>query len=337
MTTSCGPIVMPEALIKDAGASPAETDDNLSQVGELALVQELMTDHINRLMPGPASLAGSYQLQTGGSLLRARLALASGRAFGCSRRYRVAAAAACELIHNASLVHDDLLDRDETRRGAASVWKRFGEGVALCAGDLLLCAAFGVAADLEDPTEARLLSQLIASMTGRVIVGQSMEIAYPPDQPSPRLRAYLQATKAKTVPLIELPLITGAIAGEADQVTQECIRQLASAIGLAYQIIDDLDDLSSRRKVLHPFHAWHHHRPGWQDDPVPRVRRAIQHATAALNRGRRLLRQLEGRVTTALGPTLDPLLRKLEERALVHSQHCQFAGEPAAHDITVTG
>lgn len=330
MTTSCGPTFMPETQVNDSTATTADTDEFSTQAREIALVQSCIADHINRLMPGPATTAGGYQLETGGSLLRARLALASGRAFGCSQDYRVSAAAACELIHNASLVHDDLLDRDDVRRGSASVWKRFGDGVALCAGDLLLCAAFGIAAELEDPVESRLLSQNLTALTGRVIVGQSLELVASPPVGTPGLRAYLEATRAKTVPLIELPLITGAVAGGAGRTIQQRIRRLASAIGLAYQIIDDLDDLDSSRPVLHPYHAWHHHHCGQQSDPQLRIRRATGHAIAALARGRRMLSELEWfdrRVMQSLGPVINPLLTKLEQRALTHSQAVQPAGE----------
>ncbi|WP_372971192.1 polyprenyl synthetase family protein [Marinobacter sp.] len=337
MTTSCGPTVMPAALMKEAGDVSPETGGDLSETGELALVQTLMADHLNRLMSGPARSASRYQVQTGGSLLRARLALASGRAFGSSRNYRVVAAAACELVHNASLVHDDLIDRDTIRRGAASVWTQYGDGIALCAGDLLLCAAFGVAADLDDPSESRLLNQHLAKMTGRIIVGQSVEIARPENQSLPSLRAYLDATTAKTAPLIELPLITGAAAVGADQLTQDCIRQLASAIGLAYQIIDDLDDLKSKRHPLHPFHAWHHHRQGQREASEPRIRRATQHAIASLNRGRRLLVKLENREKISLGLTIDPLLAKLEQRALAHRRNHQSAGAPEGYDSIIAG
>jgi geranylgeranyl diphosphate synthase type II len=326
---------MTEALMKNAGTYPAGTDDDLSQARELVLVQDHMTHFLNRLMPGPARSAGNYQLRTGGSLLRARLALASGRAFGSSKNYRVGAAAACELVHNASLVHDDLLDRDTIRRGSPTVWKQYGDGVALCAGDLLLCAAFGVAADLSDACESRLLSQHLASMTGRIIVGQSKEIAHPGDQSLPTLRAYLEATTAKTAPLIELPLITGAVAGGADSDAQNCIREFASAIGLAYQIIDDLDDLNSNRQTLHPFHAWHHHQRGQSDEA--RIRRATKHAIASLKRGRRLLGQLEARVESSLRPTLDPLLSTLEQRALAHRHNDQSAGEPEAYERVGAG
>jgi len=337
MTTSCGPAVMFKALKKETGVYPVADNDELGQAGELALVQELMTNHLKRLMHGPALSAGHYQVQSGGSLLRARLALASGKAFGSSQNYRVGAAAACELVHNASLVHDDLLDRDTLRRGAPSVWKQYGDGVALCAGDLLLCAAFGVAAELDDPGESRLLSQHLATMTGRIIVGQSIEIAHPGNQALPGLRAYLEATIAKTAPLIELPLIAGATAGGADQNIQTCIRRFASAIGLAYQIIDDLDDLNANRQSLHPFHAWHHHREGQSDNAEARIRRATQHAIASLKRGRRLLGQLEGGVARSLESTIGPLLSKLEQRALAHRRNHQSATELHAHERVVAG
>jgi len=328
---------MPKTVLKDIEAPPARTDNDLSQVEELALVEELMTERLNSLTSGPASSAGLYQVKTGGSLLRARLALASGRAFGTSQNFRVGAAAACELVHNASLVHDDLLDRDTIRRGVPSVWKQYGDGVALCAGDLLLCAAFGVVADLDDPNESRLLSQYLASMTGRIIVGQSVEIAHSWNQLLPSLRAYLEATTAKTAPLIELPLMTGAVARVADRATHFCIRDFAAAIGLAYQIIDDLDDLNPNHQSLHPFHAWHHHRHGESDNAEGRIRRATQHAIAALKRGRRLLAQLPDGATGVLWPTIEPMLEKLEQRALAHRHKYQAAREPEAYDNVVSG
>lgn len=342
MMTSCGPTVMPEVLenLESNGrASPVYAKELNAEAHEITLVQDLILDHINRLIPGPATSAGRYQVETGGSLLRARLALSSGRAFGCSREYRVAAGAACELIHNASLVHDDLLDRDELRRGSASVWKRFGDGVALCAGDLLLCAAFGVAAELKNPVESRLLSQNLTGLTGRVIVGQSMELAASDGQQPPRFRDYLEATGAKTAPLIELPLMTGALAGSANESVRQNLRQLASAIGLAYQVIDDLDDLGSGRAVLHAFHAWNHHRQGQKDNPQLRIRRATRHAVAALVRARNLvvqLEQLEPGVTAFLSPALIPLLVKLEHRALAHRQYVQAGGESIAYDQAAT-
>jgi geranylgeranyl diphosphate synthase type II len=293
-----------------------------------------MLDSLQAVMEGPANNASQYQIDTRGSLLRARLALASCSSFECSREYAIAAAASCELIHNASLVHDDLIDGDQLRRGQPTVWKRHGKGVALCAGDLLLCTAFAVAAGLEDAQQSRFLTQQLAAMAGRVIVGQSVEIAPRESNVRPRFKAYLEAARAKTVPLIQLPLMTGAIAANADQLVQDTIKRFAEAVGLAYQIIDDLDDLAepesdinSKAKSLHPFHAWHHHggRPG--DGPEQRVRRATRHALASLQRGRRQLDVLEKQMPASITPTLGPLHMKLEGRAQAHRHSFQLSGE----------
>jgi len=308
--------------------------DKADDARALEQVSSLMLDALQGVMEGPANNASQYQISTRGSLLRARLALASCRSFECSQEYAVVAAACCELIHNASLVHDDLLDGDQLRRGQPTVWKRHGRGVALCAGDLLLCTAFAVSAGLENAQQSRLLTQYLAAMTGRVIVGQSVEIA--PVEPGvhPRFRAYIKAAQAKTVPLIQLPLMTGAIAAEAELSVLDSIKRFAEAVGLAYQIIDDLDDLAepmadlkSKVKSLHPFHAWHHHRGRLSDSPEMRVQRATRHALAALQRGRRQLKRLEKQMATPITPTLGPLLMKLECRAQAHRYSFGSNGE----------
>jgi geranylgeranyl diphosphate synthase type II len=329
---------------KNASANvvAVQSADNVDHTRALDQVRALMLDALQGVMEGPANNASQYQISTKGSLLRARLALASCRSFECSQEYAIVAAACCELIHNASLVHDDLLDGDQLRRGQATVWKRHGRGVALCAGDLLLCTAFAVSADLADVQQSRLLTQYLAAMTGRVIVGQSIEIAPVELGVQPRFRAYIEAAQAKTVPLIQLPLMTGAIAAKSGLSVLDSIRRFAEAVGLAYQIIDDLDDLveskadlKSKVKSLHPFHAWHHHRGRLSDSPERRVQRATRHALAALQRGRRQLKCLEEKMSTPITPTLGPLLMKLECRAQAHRYSFGSNGE-GCHDTTTT-
>jgi geranylgeranyl diphosphate synthase type II len=314
-------------LKKTAGANvvAVQPADKADHTQALEQVRTVMFDALQGVMEGPANNASQYQISTRGSLLRARLALASCKSFECSQEYAVVAAACCELIHNASLVHDDLLDGDQLRRGQATVWKRHGRGVALCAGDLLLCTAFAASSDLDDAQQSRLLTQYLATMTGRVIVGQSIEIAPVEPGVQPKFRAYIEAAQAKTVPLIQLPLMTGAIAARSEPSVLHSIKRFAEAVGLAYQIIDDLDDLvepkadlTSKVELLHPFHAWHHHRGRASDSPELRVQRATRHALAALQRGRHQLKCLEQKMSTPITPTLGPLLMKLECRAQAH-------------------
>lgn len=288
---------------------------------ELQKTRMLMLETLRNLGPGPAQTAGLYQIETGGSMLRARLALASGIAFERSSRYRIVCAAACEFIHNASLIHDDLMDRDESRRGFASVWKKFGEDLALCTGDLLVCAAFAVASELDDPGEAQRLTRLLATRSSRIILGQSIEVGGCAEHCSPGLRDYLQATTAKTAPLIEMSLLTGVISTHSENAVVERVGELASAIGLAYQIIDDLDDLrdpDANAGRLHAFHASHHHRRGSRNDPAPLKRRATWHADAAMKRARNILDQLDELAPQALAPLMLPLISRLEQRNWDH-------------------
>lgn len=101
-------------LKKNASANvvAVQSADKADHTQALEQVRALMLDALQGVMEGPANNASQYQISTRGSFLRARLALASCRSFECSQEYAVVAAACCELIHNASLVHDDLLDGD---------------------------------------------------------------------------------------------------------------------------------------------------------------------------------------------------------------------------------
>jgi geranylgeranyl diphosphate synthase type II len=340
MTVFVSDAAVPLKANVSANIVPAQSAANSNHTLELDEVRALMLDTLQDVMEGPANNASQYQVRTGGSLLRARLALASCRSFECSREYAIAAAAACELIHNASLVHDDLLDGDVLRRGQPTVWKRHGEGVALCAGDLLLCSAFAVAAGLENAKHARSLTHYLAAMASRVIVGQSIETA--PREPCalPRLRAYLDASRSKTVPLIQLPLMVGAVATSAEPMVRNTIKLFAEAVGLAYQIIDDLDDLTdmsepercvgSEAAPFHPFHAWHHHAGRQADCLALRVHKATRHALASLLRARRQLESLEQHLSRSITPTLAPLLMTLENRARAHRYTCRLNREWAS-------
>lgn len=101
-------------LKKNASANvvAVQSADKADHTQALEQVRALMLDALQGVMEGPANNASQYQISTRGSFLRARLALASCRSFECYQEYAVVAAACCELIHNASLVHDDLLDGD---------------------------------------------------------------------------------------------------------------------------------------------------------------------------------------------------------------------------------
>lgn len=334
----------------DAAAIDSRNDD---MDIELDHVEKLMRSSLNAPTDWPATQASLYHLDTQGSQLRARLALLSGMAFGASINHRIAAAAAAELIHNASLVHDDLCDGDEQRRNQAAVWKRYNPNVALCTGDMMLTAAFRAAMESDSSEHKLALVQLLTDRTSQVIAGQSIEIANPEQKPTDIpypftcrhlkkicLNDYLQATLAKTAPLIALPLEAGALGGKLTSGEHTTIRYFANAVGLAYQIIDDLDDVDITRvdgcqpDYFHDYHAWPQHWPSGSclpEDPVASaMQRAVRHASAALSRAERLIEHFPDQLAGALTAILAKLRQQLAaHRQSIASHHHYYPGKPA--------
>src|SRR6184192_2618230 len=133
-------------------------------LGELAMTPEL----------GALTESMRYALEGGGKRVRPVICLATGEAAGAEPEHVLPAAAALELVHTFSLVHDDLpaLDNDELRRGRPSAWARYGEAVAILAGDALLAEAFRLALSYPTPAVGRELAQATLGMIG----GQYLDI-----------------------------------------------------------------------------------------------------------------------------------------------------------------
>lgn len=182
-------------------------------------------------------------LLTGGKKLRAKLALAAVEALGVPNEHGVGWAASCELLHNASLVHDDLQDRDEYRRGRFSVWVRHGEAQAINAGDLLLMLPYTAVEHIDvDPAVKWELCRAVARRAEETVRGQSLEMTL---LTSCRWdwASYDDAATGKTSALMTLPvhgaaLIAGRTSEEATQLG-DCFKDL----GLLFQMQDDVIDL----------------------------------------------------------------------------------------------
>lgn len=211
------------------------TDDATSKIRQ---VEQMM---LGLLLhgTGEAGKAAAYHLSAGGSRVRALLALEAARALARPDREALAIAAACELLHNASLIHDDLQDRDVLRRGQDAVWRRYGDAAAICAGDLLLSAAYGALATTGAPAAA-----LITRMHLRVaavIRGQCDDIALQGSTLA-SLHRYEQVARAKSGPLLVLPIeLALLLAGREDAIATAI--EAGSLFAIGYQIADDLDDV----------------------------------------------------------------------------------------------
>jgi geranylgeranyl diphosphate synthase type II len=202
----------------------------------LAQVEETM----QALLPDTESTvrdAGYHHLTAGGSRVRAKLAIQAACALGLDEPASVAISSATEILHNASLLHDDLQDSDPIRRGQEAVWKKFGKNAAICTGDLFLSAAYAALARCR--TER--LTELICHMhqnTEKVISGQQADL----EADTYTKKAYEKIARMKSGPLLGLPVELCLIA--AGYSTFVPLAQQASyEIAIAYQVTDDIQDM----------------------------------------------------------------------------------------------
>jgi geranylgeranyl pyrophosphate synthase len=185
--------------------------------------------------------AAKYHLASGGHKVRAQLSLAAGHALGMAERDIIIIAAAVELLHNASLIHDDIQDGDVTRRGLETVWKKFGVNTALCTGDLLLSAAYGVIANFSQVALIPKIITTIHQRTATVIQGQCCDILGKLE-PIKSIAEYEDITIAKSGALLSLPLEL-ALIGTNHSADLSSARQAAQHFAIGYQIADDLCDI----------------------------------------------------------------------------------------------
>jgi geranylgeranyl pyrophosphate synthase len=193
------------------------------------------------------SNAAAYHLSAGGQRVRAKIALQAGLAVGLSTTNAIAIAATVELLHNASLIHDDIQDRDEVRRGQQAVWVRFGANTAICAGDLLLSAAYMTLCQLDDSRALANMILLVHERVAMAIEGQSADLMAGRstfDDDATALLRYQQIAMAKSGALLGLPLeLVLLAAGHQDHLPQALHATEAFAVG--YQIADDLHDFQA--------------------------------------------------------------------------------------------
>lgn len=186
------------------------------------------------------TIAIREHLAAGGGRIRARVCLTAGGALGVAREDAIRIATVCELLHNASLIQDDLLDRSAVRRGEPCVWVRHGDTVAVCAGDLMLSAAYGILGDLSVPDVIGQAIRLVHQRTKQVISGQAAEAGMQPGHLQTVLE-YEQMAMGKSASLISLPLeLPLLLAGQSQFMPRA--ESVASDFAIAYQIADDLED-----------------------------------------------------------------------------------------------
>jgi geranylgeranyl diphosphate synthase type II len=223
--------------------------------GKRDLINESILSYLPDKKNTPQELfrAIVYSIKSGGKRLRPILTLETGIILGAKKSELLPVACAMEFIHTYSLIHDDLpsMDNDDFRRGKPTVHKKFGEAVAILAGDALLTRAFEIIAnEITNPTISRKVISEISRSAGAegMVGGQVLDIAFSRKATSPNNKLHTRMLLMKTGMLIKTSVLCGAIVAGADNKTLKRLESYGKYIGLAFQIKDDTMDIARKGK-----------------------------------------------------------------------------------------
>jgi geranylgeranyl pyrophosphate synthase len=229
-------------LVADLSEEAEECEGLFGATG-LDEVEALMVRLVVHQRLDRASSIVQEHLGTGGRRMRARLALAAAEALGVPRLAAVPWAAACELLHNATLIHDDVQDGDEMRRGHPTAWFRHGVAQAINAGDLLIVLPQLALAELGAPDDRRWrMSLVLARRAAETVRGQAQEL----DLLSAGrygLADWTQAARGKSGGLLALPVEGAALLAGLSEGTARRLAEPFATLGVMYQACDDCLDL----------------------------------------------------------------------------------------------
>ena len=243
----------------DAGVTPAMSavpvfDFDGWMRAQLARVEDALSRWVCPDAPAGLGEAMRYAVLDGGKRLRPLLVLAACEAVGANAQAALRAACAVELIHAYSLVHDDMpcMDNDVMRRGKPTVHVRFGEARALLAGDALQALAFELLTPedgVPPAMQARLCRELArAAGADGMAGGQAIDLASVGLQLSEdQLR---QMHRLKTGALLQASVVMGAVCGQTPEGTLRALSDYGAAMGLAFQVVDDVLDVTQDSATL---------------------------------------------------------------------------------------
>jgi geranylgeranyl diphosphate synthase type I len=196
-----------------------------------------------KLKGNPTQLydAASYLIVNGGKRLRPFMVMKSCEILGGKPKDAMPSACAVEMIHNFTLVHDDIMDNDEMRHGVPTVHKKFGIPIAILAGDVLFSKAYQILTNSNLPSKAtnELVSRLAKACVD-VCEGQLLDIKMAETKKIPSQANYIKMIEKKTSSLFDVSCSMGAICAKAKQKDITKLSAFGRNLGIAFQITDDL-------------------------------------------------------------------------------------------------
>lgn len=221
------------------------------------IVDEKLNDLVpsEKIAPERLHRAIRWSLFAGGKRFRPALVLAVGQTFGAEREKLLRTAAAIEMIHTYSLIHDDLpaMDDDDLRRGLETCHRKFDEATAVLAGDALQALAFQAIAEdasLSCDIRVRLICEIAkaAGTPNGMVAGQQLDLEA--ERKTISIEKLETIHRSKTGAMISVSALSGAILSGAAETEIEAVSGFASQLGLLFQITDDLLDVTQTTEVL---------------------------------------------------------------------------------------
>ncbi|MGI1669575.1 MAG: octaprenyl diphosphate synthase [Neptuniibacter sp.] len=244
-------------------------------------VNDYIINHLGSNVPLVEKI-GHYIVESGGKRLRPLLVLLAANATGYKGEKHIPLAAIIEFIHTATLLHDDVVDNSELRRGKDTANAKWGNAPSVLVGDFLYSRAFQVMVEIGSME----IMEVISNATNVIAEGEVLQLLNTKN-PDTTEEAYMQVILGKTAMLFEAATESGAILAEANKQEQEALRLYGLHLGTAFQLIDDVmdylssseemgknvgDDLAEGKATLPLIHAM---RTG-TDDQRQLVRQAIR-------------------------------------------------------------
>ena len=214
-------------------------------------ITNTIEEELATITPETRAEASVYLTRAGGKMLRPALTLITAEAVGGNKESALKAGAAIELIHTFSLIHDDIMDQDDMRRGMPSVHKVWGDDVAILAGDTLFSKAFEIIIGSEGTSSDQNNKALatVADACVKICEGQASDMGFE-ERFDVTEDEYMEMIFKKTGALIAAATKAGAIMGGADDEVIDAMYEYGRLIGLAFQIQDDYLDLAADEETL---------------------------------------------------------------------------------------
>lgn len=218
--------------------------------GRVKEINEYLMRSLEVIENGTLRAAMAHYPSAGGKRLRPLLTTIACEAVGGEVRRALPFGVALEMVHNFTLVHDDVMDEDETRRGIRTVHAQWGVPEAILAGDALFARAFELVPETRVKGEAALrLTQLLASSVRLLAEGQQMDMEFE-DAKNVSARDYMRMIELKTSVLYSAAAKGGVIIGGGTKKQEEALFEYGRLVGLGFQIWDDVLDLRSDQETF---------------------------------------------------------------------------------------